>query len=210
MIGGVRALAGVTSVSVEHREQAQVILVQSSRGRRADAAAPGELDGAGSAGSSRASRRSRTPTSSWSRTRDGILLNGAAARVAPGCRTSRCSRATALSIDDGRSDAARLRDDRVLPLFGTEHRGDAPQRLPRRHGDGDLVAVWIGAGGAIQHQRGLGTLELLVASRSVLRPCSRRSPSRSRRSGIYSLARRSRGDGSCSGSRLARAPARCS
>ena len=56
-------LPGVKAVSVEDREQAQVLVVQAAPGAELTHALLGQLDGAASAASPRASRRSRTPTS---------------------------------------------------------------------------------------------------------------------------------------------------
>ena len=69
-VDALRALPGVDSVSVEEREQAQVLLVQSPAGWSSRRRCSRSSTARGSAASSRASRRSRTPTWRSSARRD--------------------------------------------------------------------------------------------------------------------------------------------
>ncbi len=121
MIERLRAVAGVTSVSVELREQAQVILVQSSRGaelvNRCCASSRRHV----SARSFPGRRRSKTPTSTSSARRDSPAAQRLADPLHP---------ALALGVGAGRDHglADHLRDDRLLHV----RRGDDPDVLLTR------------------------------------------------------------------------------
>ena len=161
-VDGLRQLGGVRNVSVEDREQAQVIVVQTAAGEELTHVILSRLDGASVGPRPRASRRSRTRTSPRQPRTD--------------MRSRACSRLgwrfhLKMLMRDPFNGLLSV----LYPLFFATvaffmfQAGGSPEapalRLARRLRDGDLVGDEHElAGAAMQRERWHGTLELLVAS----------------------------------------------
>jgi hypothetical protein len=162
-----RALDGVTAVTLEEHDQKQVLVVQTSTERELTAAMLGELDGvAVGRDLARASRRSRTRTSRSSRRRRPPDV-----RVDPQRLRDEREDATRLGcfLLTSPCPAGDLRDDRLLHVRVGGRRGTL---LYAALGAG-MMGIWsstlFGSGGAMQWQRWQGTLELRVAAPPPLR-----------------------------------------